>query len=104
MLETINIFFIILGWASYWIVKVPSTIKGENPIKSAGDFFVLSWKEFVLSIFGILILIFGGEEIPKEWGKISGPVTAFIAGGAIPSIFMNFMNLIVLKNNNETKR
>jgi len=90
----IILFSILLGWLSYWIIKLPATIKGESPVNTLRDFFSANWKEFILSIIGIVLLCIGGDEIPQDWGKINGPITAFIAGGSIPSMFMNFLALI----------
>lgn len=83
--------FALLGFFAYWFSKVPATLKDDSPISTVRDFFKANWKEFVLSVVGLVLLCFGGSDIPEDWGKIDGPITAFIAGGSIPSMFMNVM-------------
>jgi len=88
------IFSILLGFISYWAVKIPATIQGRNPINTLTDFLHANMKELFLSIIGVCFLFIAGDQIPAAWGKIDGPVTAFLAGGSIPSMFMNFLGLL----------
>jgi hypothetical protein len=96
-MTTITIVCIFLGWLSYWIVKAPATIKGESPINSFNEFFSTNWQEFFISIIGVALLAIGADDLPAEWGKITGPFTAFLAGGSIPSIVMNAVRLFIRK-------
>ena len=83
------ILFLIAGWLSYWLFKVPNTIIGSSAIDTQKKFWEENWKLLLLSVGGLLFVIFGGNDIPASWGKITGPYTAFITGGSIPSIIMN---------------
>ena len=85
---------ILLGFIAYWAVKIPATIQGRNPINTLADFLQANMKELFLSVIGVSFLFVAGDQIPATWGKIDGPVTAFLAGGSIPSMFMNFLGLI----------
>lgn len=84
---------ICIGWLSYWIAKVPSTIIGSSPVNTVKDFFTENWKPFTVSLLGLLFVCLAGNDIPESWGKISGPFPALTLGGAIPSIFMNLFPL-----------
>lgn len=89
----IIILFVVCGWLSYWVVKVPGTIKGSSPVESVGDFFKSNWKEIFFAFIGLLMVLLGGDDIPETFGKITGPMTAYFVGGGIPSITMNFSAL-----------
>jgi hypothetical protein len=89
--------FVLLGFLSYWLVKLRATIVGQSRIKSIKAFFENNIIEVFISSVGIVFLLIGGDSIPQEWGKIDTPLTAFIAGGSIPSMFMNFLSMIFKK-------
>jgi hypothetical protein len=89
--------FVLLGFLSYWLVKLRATIVGPSRIKSIKAFFENNIIEVFISSVGIVFLLIGGDSIPQEWGKIDTPLTAFIAGGSIPSMFMNFLSMIFKK-------
>jgi uncharacterized membrane protein len=91
------ILFVLLGFVTYWVVKIPGTIRSKSPINTIAAFLHENVKELILSIIGLCVLILAGNDIPTEWGKIDGPITAFIAGGSIPSMFMNFTALLFQK-------
>lgn len=89
--------FVLLGFLSYWLVKLRATIVGPSRINSIIGFFHTNIIEVLLSAVGVVFLLIGGDSIPQEWGKIDSPLTAFIAGGSIPSMFMNFLSMIFKK-------
>jgi len=93
-MTTTIILFLIAGWLSYWIFKIPNTIIGDSAIETQKQFWQQNWKLFLLSIGGLLFLIFGGNDIPESWGKLTGPYPAFVAGGSIPSIIMNALPVL----------
>lgn len=88
-MTTTIIEFLVAGWLSYWIFKVPNVIWGKTAIETQMQFWQENWKLFLLSLGGLLAMIFNGNAIPDTWGKINGPVPAFLTGGSIPSIVMN---------------
>jgi hypothetical protein len=92
-MSALLILCIALGLISYWIVKVPAVIHGVSAINTVKDFFRANWKECLLSAIGAILLCVAGNDIPESWGKITGPVTAFIAGGSLPSMIMNLTGL-----------
>ena len=89
--------FVFSGWLSYWVIKVPATIKGSSPISTFKEFLAANWKEIFLSVIGLLMVLLGGDGIPEAFGKITGPLTAYAVGGGIPSITMNFSGLLAKK-------
>jgi hypothetical protein len=89
--------FVILGFVSYWLIKIRGTIVGTSRINSIIGFFHTNIIEILLSAVGVVFLLIGGDSIPPDFGKIDTPLTAFIAGGSIPSMFMNFLHMIFKK-------
>lgn len=90
-MTTIQIIYLVLGFVSYWIVKAPAVIKdSHNSIHNFKEFVRDNFKEMILSIIGLLFMIFAGPSYP-EYLNLTSPVTIFISGGAIPSMFNNLI-------------
>lgn len=84
---------LILGIASYWIVKVYSEIKSNSPINNCLTYVKVNGDKILLSIIGAVLLLLNGPDLPFGAGKIDGAVPAFIAGGSIPSMINNIVGM-----------
>lgn len=96
-MPTTLILFLLLGYFSYWIVKVNAAVVGSAPVADCKQFAKTYFLEFFFSLVGLAVVLVGGNEIPEQFGKISSPLTAIAVGGSIPSIAMNVFGLIFKK-------
>ena len=97
-MTTTLITFVAIGFLSYWLLKLGSELKAKGTsINSAKDFFASNWIEIIISSFGVLIIAFGGDSLSESIGNITNPLTAFIAGGAVPSMVKNIVGNFVSK-------
>lgn len=93
-METIGL--LILGLLSYWVTKFFIYKEDEkNPINNAGQFFSYNAKELIFSLIA-LIFVFVAKAYLQEnhYIDLSNPISAFIAGGTLPSMINNFSLLV----------
>lgn len=86
MMTPVIIAFICSGWLSYWVVKIPSTIKGYSPITTVKEFLFINWKEIALSALVLAATIVEGGQ------QVNTPLAAIGIGLAIPSTAMNLFS------------
>jgi len=96
-MSTLLVSFTLLGFFTYWVVKAKAVINSSSPIVNLKEFAQANMFEFIISVIGVVVLMFAGDEIPQDWGKFDTPLAAFIAGGSIPSIFNNFIGMFIRK-------
>jgi hypothetical protein len=97
-MTVLQIIYLVLGFFTYWVVKIPATLKGDNHVNTLKDFGADNFKEIILSVIGLVFLIFAGPAYP-EYINLTSPVTIFVSGGAIPSMFNNLIGAFGKKNN-----